>query len=44
MFHPGGFPPRGLVKINVDAAVSKNSSKAVAAAIARDAAAQIEEA
>jgi len=29
-------PPRGLVKINVDAAVSKNSSKAVAAAIARD--------
>ena len=31
-------PPRGLVKINVDAAVSKNSSKVVAAAIARDAA------
>jgi hypothetical protein len=30
-------PPSGLVKINVDAATSKNSNKAVAAAIARDA-------
>nr|TKW36088.1 LOW QUALITY PROTEIN: hypothetical protein SEVIR_2G417600v2 [Setaria viridis] len=29
-------PPPSLVKINVDAATSKNSSKAVAAAIARD--------
>lgn len=30
-------PPLGLVKINIDVATSKNSSKAVVAAIARDA-------
>jgi hypothetical protein len=29
-------PPRGFAKVNVDAAISKNSSKALAAAVARD--------
>ena len=29
-------PPRGFAKVNVDAAISKNLSKASAAAVARD--------
>ena len=29
-------PPRGFAKVNVDAAISKNSSKASATAVARD--------
>jgi len=33
---PSTAPPEGVTKINVDAAISENTGRAVAAAIARD--------